>query len=90
MQGLELSVVVVATLGVLAFALVRYARDHRPLGPLVRSALGLTLGLLGAFVVLSLNIDLVPDRAEDVLMPVLVIAVTGALIGGSVLRLVRH
>lgn len=52
-------------------------------------ALGLGIGLLGAFVVLVSRIDLIPDDPGDGLERVIVIAVTLAAIVGTWYRIVR-
>ena len=53
-------------------------------------ALGLGVGLLGAFLVLVSRIDLVPDGPEDGLERLAVVGVTIALVIGTWYRVARR
>jgi len=52
-------------------------------------SLGIGVGLLGAFLVLVSNTDLIPDGPEDGLERLVVIAVTVAAVLGTWYRIVR-
>jgi xanthine/uracil permease len=51
--------------------------------------LGLGVGLVGAFLVLVLRVDLVPDSADDGIERLIVIAVTVAAVLGTWYRIAR-
>jgi zinc transporter ZupT len=52
-------------------------------------ALGIGVGLLGAFLVLTSTIDLIPDEPEDYLERIVVIAVTVVAVVGTWYRIAR-
>jgi len=52
-------------------------------------AIGIGIGLLGAFLVLTSQTDLIPDAPEDSLERVAVIAVTVAAVVGTWYRIAR-
>lgn len=51
--------------------------------------LGLGVGIVGAFLVLVLRVDLVPDTADDGIERLIVIAVTVAAVLGTWYRIAR-
>lgn len=55
----------------------------------VQTALGLAIGLLGAFMVLVSRVDLVPDGPEELLQRLFVVAVTGIAVVGTWVRIAR-
>jgi hypothetical protein len=52
-------------------------------------ALGMAVGLLGAFLVLTSTLDLIPDEPEDSLERIVVIAVTVVAVVGTWYRIAR-
>lgn len=58
--------------------------------PLLAVAVGLIMGALSALIVLSTQIDMVPDDVETGLAPVLIVGVTLALGLGIGYRTLRH
>jgi zinc transporter ZupT len=60
-------------------------------GPItwLQVALGMGVGLLGAFLVLTSTIDLIPDEPEDYLERIVVIAVTVVAVVGTWYRIAR-
>lgn len=59
-------------------------------GPLLAIAVGLIMGATSAFIVLSTQIDIVPDDIEARLTPVIIVAVTAGLGLGIGYRTLRH
>jgi len=58
--------------------------------PLLAIAVGLIMGALSALIVLSTQIDIVPDDIEAGLAPILIVGVTLALGLGIGYRTLRH
>ncbi len=88
MQRLVEAAFVVLVLGIIAVLGARrsgYLDRHPATGRLI---VGLAVGLVGAFVVLVPEADLIPDPLESILEPLFVIAVTAIAVVGSVARLI--
>ena len=81
--GIVLGFVVVAI--ILAIAVL----DRRGRIRNLQLLLGLGIGLVGAFLVLVLRVDLVPDSADDGIERLIVIAVTVAAVLGTWYRIAR-
>ena len=88
MQNLVLGAIsgVVIVLVVVA-AVTLLGRRGRITG--LQVAIGIGIGLLGAFLVLTSQTDLIPDAPEDSLERVAVIAVTVAAVVGTWYRIAR-
>lgn len=88
MQNLVLGAIALIS-GILAVIGAVAVLDRRGRIAPLQVVLGLGAGLLGAFLVLVLRTDLIPDNPGDVLERVLVIVVTAAAIVGTWYRIAR-
>lgn len=88
MQQLTLAAIsVIALATTVALGVMLLGRRAR-VGPL-RLVLGLVPGAIGAFVVLVLEVDLVPDGLDDDFIRLFVVAVTVAAVVGTWYRALR-
>lgn len=90
MQRLVEAAIVVLALGTIVALSGRrsgYLSRHPGVGRLV---VGLTVGLMGAFLVLVPETDLIPDSLEGILEPIFIIGVTAIAVVGSVARFVNR
>lgn len=86
MQRIELVLLVwSAGMVVVALAIHRIRRDR--LGLPARLLIGLVIGGIAGFVVLALQMDLVPDDLEATLLPVVVAGLSAAAVWGTWRRL---
>jgi hypothetical protein len=76
-------------MAVAAVALTVAALERRGRRPTVQIALGLALGLVGAFVILVSRTDLVPDGPEELLQRVFVVGLTALAVVGTWYRIAR-
>lgn len=89
MQGIQLVILLTgATLGTAAFATWYRHRDAAE--PWTRVLLGVVAGFVGLVLVLVPTMDLIVDDTEITLRLLVVVAVTLALIVGSIYRLTRR
>lgn len=63
--------------------------DRRGRVPRLQVAIGLGVGLVGAFLVLVARVDLIPDGPEDTIERLAIIAVTVAAVLGTWYRIAR-
>jgi hypothetical protein len=77
-QDVEIAFLISLTIAALILLVTRLAPGAPGRG--TRALLGLVPGLLGAFVVLAVSTDLVPDSLERRALPVVVIAVTVGIV----------
>lgn len=90
MQQLEIGAIVVFVLAVVVIVLS--ARTRRNTGnetTLTRLIVGCVLGLLGAVVILSPSVDIVPDGIQTPIEPFLIGGITLLLLLGSIYRMAR-
>lgn len=90
MQQMEIGAIVVLVLG--AVVIVLSARARRGAGDVTlptRLIVGCVLGLLGAVVILSPSVDIVPDGVQTPIEPFLIGGVTLLLVLGSIYRMAR-
>jgi hypothetical protein len=94
MQGIQLVLLITGVMVPIAFLATRFA-DH----PMVRRVggdratgigLGMVAGLVGVIIVAVMSSDSVPDDSEDLLRLVAMVAITLALVVGSVYRFTRR
>jgi hypothetical protein len=90
MQRVELLVIVGAVGAFLIVLALRYARAGAHGGRSLQLVVGAVVGVTAAFIALVLNVDLVPDRWETVVGPLVVVGVTSVAIVGTALRLARR
>ena len=91
MQGIQLVILLTgATLGAAAFATWYHQRGEGDPQPWTRALMGVVAGFVGLVLVLVPTMDLVVDETEVTLRLVLVVAVTLALIAGSIYRLTHR
>jgi hypothetical protein len=89
MQGIQLVILLTgATLGTAAIA--NWYRHRGEAEPWTRVLLGIVAGLVGLVLVLVPTMDLVVDDTETTLRVLVVVAVTLALIAGSIYRLTHR
>ena len=88
MQNLILGAIVLIS-GILAVNGALAVLDRRGRVAPLQVAIGLGAGLLGAFLVLVVRVDLIPDDPGDGLERVIVIVVTAAAIIGTWYRIAR-
>lgn len=88
MANVELIILTIAVVAVLSALVVRLT----PGAPRRRTRMmvGLIPGVLGAFVVLTLNVDLVPDELETWALPAVVLAVSGLMAGLTIRGLAQR
>lgn len=72
-----------------AVAITVAVLDRRGRRVTVQIALGLALGLVGAFVILVSRVDLIPDQPEDLLQRLFVVALTVIAVVGTWYRIAR-
>lgn len=90
MQQLEIGAIVVMVLGVVVIVLsARARRDTGEVTSLTRLIVGCVVGLLGAVVILSPSVDIVPDGVQAPIEPFLIGGVTLLLLLGSIYRMAR-
>jgi uncharacterized membrane protein HdeD (DUF308 family) len=90
MQQMEIGAIVVLVLGVVVIVLsARNRRDPGEESSLTRLIVGCVLGLLGAVVILSPSVDIVPDGVQTPIEPFLIGGVTLLLLLGSIYRMAR-
>lgn len=89
MQHVEIVAIVMIVVG--AIIAIASASDRRggAHGTAVRAVIGTILGVLGAVVILIPQFDVVPDGWQASLEPLLIGAITLALLLGSVYRMAR-
>lgn len=86
----NLTVVMIALLAAAAAVAITVAvLDRRGRRAPVQIALGLALGLVGAFVILVTRVDLVPDEPEGLLQRLFVIGLTALAVVGTWYRIAR-
>jgi|SRR5687768_626839 hypothetical protein len=94
MQGIQLVLLITGVMVPIAFLATRFA-DH----PMVRRVggdratgigLGMVTGIVGVIIVAVMSSDSVPDDSEDLLRLVAMVAITLALVVGSVYRFTRR
>jgi len=90
MQRVELLIIFATVAGVLILLALRRSRDGEHGGPVLQVVVGSAIGLTAAFIVLVLNVDLIPDQVESTIGPFVVVAITSIAIVGTVLRLARR
>jgi hypothetical protein len=86
--NLEFAILAVAVIGTLIAIVVRLtpgAARRR-----TRALVGLIPGALGALLVLTLNVDLIPDELETRALPLIVLAISGAIAIITIRRFVSH
>lgn len=88
MQDLTLAAISVIALATTVALGVMLLDRRAPIGP-VRLVLGLVPAAIGAFVVLVLKVDLVPDGLDDDFIRLFVVAVTVAAVVGTWYRVLR-
>lgn len=88
MQSLTLAAISVIAILTTAVGGVMLLDRHAPIGP-VRLVLGLVPAAIGAFVVLVLNVDLIPDGPDEVVIRLVVIGVTVVAVVGTWYRAIR-
>jgi uncharacterized membrane protein len=73
--NVQLAVLILVTVAALVFGVSRFT----PGAPRrrTRALVGLVPGVLGAILVLTTNVDLVPDELEAQLLPIVVLAISG-------------
>jgi hypothetical protein len=86
--NVELAILAIAVIA----ALIAIVARLNPGAPRRRSRalVGLIPGILGAFLVLTLNLDLVPDDLESGAIPLIVLAISGAIALITLRRFVSH
>jgi hypothetical protein len=86
--NVELAILAVAVIAALIAIIARL----NPGAPRRRSRalVGLIPGTLGAFLVLTLNVDLVPDELESRALPLVVLVISGAIAVITLRRFVSH
>lgn len=87
-QTLSLAAISVIALGAAVALGLRFLDARAPSVP-SRVVLGLVPAAIGAFVVLVLNVDLVPDGPDDAFIRVFVVAVTVAAVAITWYRALR-
>jgi predicted membrane channel-forming protein YqfA (hemolysin III family) len=86
----NLSVVMIALLAAAAAVAITVAvLDRRGRRATVQIALGLALGLVGAFVILVSRVDLIPDEPEELLQRLFVVGLTAVAVVGTWYRIAR-
>jgi hypothetical protein len=88
MAHVELGILAAVIIGVLILIITRLtpgAPQRR-----VRALVGLIPGALGALFVLTQNVDLVPDELETRALPLVILAVSGAIAVITIRGLARH
>jgi hypothetical protein len=86
----NLTVAMIALLAAAAAVAITVAvLDRRGRRVTVQIALGLALGLVGAFVILVSRVDLIPDQPEDLLQRLFVVALTVIAVVGTWYRIAR-
>jgi hypothetical protein len=90
MQRIELAVLIVAVLVLLVMLALRQLRHGSHDAAWLQVLAGAAVGLVAAFVVLVLSVDLVPDEIESSVGPWVVVAVTIVAVAGSAIRLARR
>jgi hypothetical protein len=89
-QGFEIAAIVLLVVAaVVFFTSRRMGRRSGDEAPATGLMIGSVLGLLGAIVILSPQVDIVPDGWESPIEPILIGGVTLLLVVGSVYRMVR-
>jgi len=88
MQLLSLAAISLIALGTTVFLGLRLLDRHVPIVPAM-VLLGLAPAAVGAFVVLVLKVDLVPDGPDEVFIRVFVVAVTVAAVAITWYRALR-
>ena len=90
MQHLEIAAIVIMVLGAVVVVLSARARRGRgDVTSVTRLIVGCVLGLLGAVVILSPAVDIVPDGFQTPFEPILIGGVTLVLLLGSIYRMAR-
>ena len=87
-QNLVLGAITAGAVILVVLGSTRMLRQRGRFTPL-QFAIGVGIGLLGAFLVLVLRTDLIPDTPEDFLERLAVIAVTVVAVLGSWYRIAR-
>lgn len=90
MQRIELAVIIIVVLALLIMFALQQLRHGKHDAPWLQVLTGATVGLVAAFVVLVLSVDLIPDDVEASVGPLVVVAVTIVAIAGSAIRLARR
>jgi drug/metabolite transporter (DMT)-like permease len=72
-----------------AVAITVAVLDRRGRRATVQIALGLALGLVGAFVILVSRVDLIPDEPEELLQRLFVVGLTAVAVVGTWYRIAR-
>jgi hypothetical protein len=88
MAHVELAILAAVIIGVLIVIVTRLtpgAPQRR-----TRALVGLIPGALGALFVLTQNVDLVPDELETQALPLVILAVSGAIAVITIRGLARH
>ena len=88
MANVEFAILAVAVVSALLAVIARLT----PGAPRrrTRALVGFIPGALGAFLVLTLNADLVPDELESRALPLIILAISGAIAVITLRRFVRH
>lgn len=87
---LEIAAIVILVVGVtVAVVSARSRRPGSEEAPITRLFIGCVLGVLGAVVILAPEIDVIPDRFQGPIEPILIGGVTVLLLIGSVYRMAR-
>lgn len=89
MQRVELFVLLTIVGALIIELAIRGRRTEGVSRVAVNVAVGLTVGLFGALLVLVQSTDLVPDGVEQTVGPIVVVGITIAVVAGSIYRFAR-